>query len=199
MNSAAKRSYRKKKHTPHTPTRQQQYPFVNRISRNEFLFRRLCVFFSLCAGRFYVFFYVWLLLWACHQPKTSSSFYTIFRFSHDGFSYIFFGSVACFRDSIEHVLSFCLSPFFTHKIFDFKPSNDNYFVIHTKHRKVCNIWFPAICIFAPHPWNFCTKFANQIMTWLSIMNVECSQVHAKLVDFCLAISIIYIWKLCIDI
>lgn len=59
-------------------TRQQQFPLVNRISRNEFLFR--CIFFFYSSGRLYVVFFshFWLLLWAC-QPnqKTSSSF------SHD--------------------------------------------------------------------------------------------------------------------
>lgn len=134
-------------------TRQQQFPFVNRISRNEFLFR--CLFF---------FFFVQMVDYMSFFPFSTitlgvspSSFYMIFRF-HFSLSWIcaitFFGSVSCFRDSIEHMCRrFCLSPFFTQKRFS-KTTNiqltifravSTYFR-NAQAKSMLHFGFPAICI-----------------------------------------------------
>lgn len=118
--------------------------FVSPFYTLFFCFGRLYDLFFLCCSLYY---YVWLLLWACRQPKISSSFYMIFRFSHNRSIplYFFFFFILLlllllllwFRSMFSrwyrgHVslLSIC---HFSHK--DFQLS-DNYFTIlcvHIRH------------------------------------------------------------------
>lgn len=159
------------------------------------------------------FFRFWLLLWACHQPKTSSSFYMIFRyiffsfFSRVGWrKYTFFESVSCFRDTISSMCCFCL---FTILFFVDVPTKDlpntipspcssvNYFPgsisylstkSHIKHRGNMLHRFPAICIL-----NSC--ILNGIR-WKSTDYCTCNignglKAHTNLVDLWLAISLLF--------